>query len=185
MSSDYPVFFRQTALLDINRLIYTVQSNAVRVDGLFLKATNLDASVVRSVTIYAVPSDPLFFGVHNGAANAAVLTDTSQSWEVGELVGRTLVNQTDGSEGEITANTATTVTATLSGGIDNDWDVDDIYNVDAGFAQESIIVEDKGIAPNDYIIIPVQQLAPGAEIWAMASDSDRVNLSPIGGRVFI
>jgi hypothetical protein len=42
-------------------------------------------------------------------------------------VGTFIRNNTDGSAGEITANTANTITATLSGGTDNDWDTHDTY----------------------------------------------------------
>ena len=66
-------------------------------------------------------------GADTGVGNASVLTDSGQSWTTDELVGYTVRNITDGSEGLITANTATVVTATLSGGTDDDWDVDDSY----------------------------------------------------------
>jgi len=66
-------------------------------------------------------------GTHDGLANAAFLTDTSKSFTVNEFRGLIVQNTTDGSEGVITANTATTVTATLSGGTDNDWDISDAY----------------------------------------------------------
>lgn len=68
-------------------------------------------------------------GTHDGAANAATLADTTATFVAGELVGGIVRNITDGSIGTITANTATTVTATLSGGTDNDWDVSDVYQV--------------------------------------------------------
>jgi hypothetical protein len=68
-------------------------------------------------------------GSHDGANNASVLTDTSQSFIVNDLVGLTVNNTTDGSSGIITANTATTVTATLSGGTDDDWDTSDAYTI--------------------------------------------------------
>jgi hypothetical protein len=41
-------------------------------------------------------------------------------------------NLTDGSKGRVTANTATTVTVTLSGGTDNDWDTGDTYLITDG-----------------------------------------------------
>jgi len=68
-------------------------------------------------------------GTHDGADDAAVLTDSSAAWLPDELVGLTISNTTDGSSGTITANTATTVTATLSGGTDNDWDIGDSYTI--------------------------------------------------------
>lgn len=64
---------------------------------------------------------------HDGANNASVLTDSGSTWAVNVLVGRIISNLTDGSSGIITANTATTITATLSGGTDNDWDTSDEY----------------------------------------------------------
>lgn len=67
-------------------------------------------------------------GDHTGSDNQSVLTDSSKNWAVDELVGRTIYNDTDGSSGTITANTANTVTATLSGG-DNDWDNGDTYRI--------------------------------------------------------
>lgn len=69
-------------------------------------------------------------GTHTGSNNASVLTDSTKSWTVDELVGLTVYNVTDGSSGAITANTANTITATLSGGIDNDWDTNDVYAVE-------------------------------------------------------
>ena len=66
-------------------------------------------------------------GTHTGAANAAVLTDSTASFTVDEWVGYTIYNTTDGSQALITANTATTVTGTLYGGGDNDWDASDAW----------------------------------------------------------
>lgn len=68
-------------------------------------------------------------GAHDGAADASVLTDSGESWTTDEHVGYTIYNTTDGSSGIITANTATTITATLHGGTDNDWDVSDAYKI--------------------------------------------------------
>lgn len=73
---------------------------------------------------------------HDGSNNASVLTDSTAEWEVNEFIGRVIINKTDGSRGKITANTATTVTATLSGGTGDDWDTSDVY----AFAKEVSIV---------------------------------------------
>lgn len=70
-------------------------------------------------------NDPI--GKHDGLANASVLTDTTKSFTVNEFVGQSIFNVTDGSSGTITANTATTITATLVGGTDDDWDINDAY----------------------------------------------------------
>jgi hypothetical protein len=66
-------------------------------------------------------------GTHTGANNAATLTDSTQSWTVNELQNDRIYNITDGSNANIVSNTADTVTATLGGGTDNDWDTGDLY----------------------------------------------------------
>ena len=71
-------------------------------------------------------------GQHDGANDASVLTDSGESWTTDEHVGYTIYNITDGSSGIITANTATTITATLHGGTDNDWDLNDDYKIGYG-----------------------------------------------------
>jgi len=70
-----------------------------------------------------------YIGEHTGSDAADTLTDSNAGWETDELVGFTIYNKTDGSSGTVTANTSTTVTATLSGGTDNAWDEDDEYIV--------------------------------------------------------
>ncbi|MDY6987283.1 MAG: cytochrome c3 family protein [Thermodesulfobacteriota bacterium] len=68
-------------------------------------------------------------GRHTGPHNMAILTDSTKSWMPDELVGLTLHNAPDGSKGTVTANTATTVTAILSGGRQNDWDNNETYEI--------------------------------------------------------
>lgn len=71
----------------------------------------------------------LYTGEHTGADDEAVLTDGTKAWTTNALVGFWVYNYTDGSCGTISANTATTVTATLAGGTENDWDTDDVYGI--------------------------------------------------------
>jgi len=66
-------------------------------------------------------------GTDDTSSSAAFLTDTTASWTTNEWVTYVVYNTTDGSSGTITANTATTVTATLAGGTDDDWDSTDAY----------------------------------------------------------
>lgn len=66
-------------------------------------------------------------GTHTGLADAAILTDSTANFP--DLTGVTISNTTDSSSAIITANTLTTVTGTLSGGTDNDWDVSDAYTL--------------------------------------------------------
>ena len=68
-------------------------------------------------------------GTHTGAAEAAVLTDSSQSWTTDEWVGYTIKNVTDSSQALITSNTSTTITGILYGGTEDDWDAADAYNI--------------------------------------------------------
>lgn len=68
-----------------------------------------------------------YYGTHTGSDDAAVLTDSAANWTVNELAGLQIHNKTDGSEIAVDSNTSTTVTGTLAGGTDNDWDKDDEY----------------------------------------------------------
>ena len=76
-------------------------------------------------------------GAHDGANDASVLTDSGESWTTDEWVGYIIKNTTDGSQGVITANTATTITATLEGGTDDDWDTGDAYLISEGLNADS------------------------------------------------
>jgi len=74
-------------------------------------------------------------GTHTDPNDAATLTDANASWTPGELVDQWIHNYGDRdtdynparSYGQIIANTETTVTVALSGGVENDWDTDDPY----------------------------------------------------------
>jgi len=84
-------------------------------------------------------------GSHDGDNNVSILTDSGESWAVNQLVNRTISNTTDGSSGTITANTATTVTATLSGGTDNDWDTNDNYTITPAGLNQAIAQNERAI----------------------------------------
>jgi hypothetical protein len=83
-------------------------------------------------------ANALLSRAHDGANNSAVLSDSQAQFVtrgVRANVGMMLYNLTDGSSGVVTALTETTLTATLTGGIDNDWDTSDVYRIttmDAG-----------------------------------------------------
>ncbi len=85
-------------------------------------------------------------GTHDGPNNSAVLSDSGQSWTTNFYLGDGgtsspgdylqtyyVWNRTDGSGGFATANTSTTFTCTLTGGVDNDWDVGDVYVITNGY----------------------------------------------------
>ncbi|MDF1845090.1 MAG: hypothetical protein P1U77_27055 [Rubripirellula sp.] len=79
--------------------------------------------------IFGGTNQPLPSGQHDDAADSSILVDSTQSWETDELVGRKLFNLTDGSEATIVSNTGTSITASLSNGSDNDWDINDRYQI--------------------------------------------------------
>jgi predicted CXXCH cytochrome family protein len=97
-------------------------------------------------------------GSHTGDDYQAVLTDESAGkpdWPVDSLVGTSIRNNTDGSTGLITANTAKTITATLSGGTDNHWDRHDTYSFENKVAddiQEAFGKSDKHDLGTSYTI---------------------------------
>jgi len=68
-------------------------------------------------------------GTHTGGNNESILTDSTANWQTNAHVGKTITNSTDSSSGVVYANTATTVSAVLSGGTDNDWDTSDAYSL--------------------------------------------------------
>lgn len=68
-------------------------------------------------------------GQHDTGASAATLVDSGESFTDDEFIGKYLFNITDNSFGFITSNDSTSITATLEGGTDNDWDVGDFYEV--------------------------------------------------------
>lgn len=72
---------------------------------------------------------PLSSGVHSGAANAAALTQAAAGWTADELIGKYSFNETDDSIAPITDNAATTITGTLVGGTDNDYDIGDAWSL--------------------------------------------------------
>ncbi len=82
-------------------------------------------------------TDHISLGRHDGANNASVLTDSSASFTASGLIGMTVTNVEDNSSGTITANTATTVTATLSGG--GDWDKGDAYHITGPIRTEAVM----------------------------------------------
>jgi len=81
----------------------------------------------------------LYSGAHDGAGNNADLVDTGRDFTtLGIRIGDIAKNVTDGSQGTITAIVGDTITATLSGGTDNDWDASDTYNILDGAALDLI-----------------------------------------------
>ena len=85
---------------------------------------------------------PLMTGTHKGSDDASVLSDPGADFKscgVDPDVGQLVLNDTDGSSGVVTAVTEDTVTCTLTGGTDNDWDNGDTYIILKGATEDAII----------------------------------------------
>ena len=80
-------------------------------------------------------------------SHATIMEDAGAAWEVDALIGMQIYNVTDVSAAFITDNDADTVTvAALLGGTDNDWDQNDVYEIN-----NSQMVMEKGVAvPTTY-----------------------------------
>ena len=70
-------------------------------------------------------------GAHTGSDGASVLTDGTKSFNTNNLASLIIKNITDGSQGTITSNTSNTITTSggLSGGTDDEWATDDVYQI--------------------------------------------------------
>jgi len=62
------------------------------------------------------------FATQDGGDGAALLTDSTLSLTADQLIGLWVENESDGSFAPVTDNADTTVTGTLIGGTQNDWD---------------------------------------------------------------
>jgi len=88
-------------------------------------------------------------GTHTGSNDSATLEDSGASWGVDKLIGAYVVNKTDGSYGKITDNNTTTVTATLTGGTDNNWDTGDEYVIGGPASVIKWVLLDMGVSEGD------------------------------------
>lgn len=68
-------------------------------------------------------------GTHTGAADQAVLSDSTLGASDDEFIGYTIKNITDGSRALITDNGNTSVTGQLYGGTESDWDTGDVHHI--------------------------------------------------------
>lgn len=70
-------------------------------------------------------------GTHDDSCGVlcTLMTDHQANFLPDYLIGKIIKNITDGSEGVIVTNTATEVTATLTGGTNNKWSDQDVYEI--------------------------------------------------------
>jgi len=85
-------------------------------------------------------------GVHDTGADAETLLDSGEAFPTDQYIGMTLYNVTDSvswptnvSSCVVTDNNGTTMTCILTGGTDNNWDVDDVWAVAPGPYQSGAI----------------------------------------------
>jgi len=99
--------------------------------------THLDAARDANSNIVGLAT-----GTHKGSNNAPVLSVPGADFKscgIDPSVGQLVLNDTDGSEGVVTAVTEDTVTCTLTGGTDNDWDNGDTYIILKGATEDAVI----------------------------------------------
>lgn len=84
--------------------------------------------------VLGLPSEAAEEGAHgmNAGAASAVLTDPAANWVANNLLGLKVYNKTQNAVGTVTANTATTITASMldSAGDPVNWDDGDLYYVE-------------------------------------------------------
>jgi hypothetical protein len=97
---------------------------------------NQDVMVVITEPLYNVRignkfsgGTPDATGQHDGGDDQTILTDSGESWTIDQWIDYYILNIDDGSSGIITDNDAITVTAIMTGGIENDWDDNDDYEI--------------------------------------------------------
>lgn len=148
--------------LAYNNAIGDEESTWMLPEAILVKRFSIQASAAFTVTTEPVVA--LFrkakagsgVGSDDTSTSAAFMTDSGEAFTTNEFVGWTIYNITDGSSGIITANDATTVTATLSGGTDNDWDSGDKYVIGYKLGEVSIPT---GTAIGDVIYCDIANVA--------------------------
>jgi len=104
-------------------------SDAVAVTDLIIPLRELSRALADNLET-TDHDEVVLSGAHTDFNDAAGLVDSAAPFgEVDSLVGHLVRNLTDGSEGFVTTNTSNNVTAPLSGGIENLWDIGDNYEV--------------------------------------------------------
>lgn len=116
-------------------------------------------------------ADSLFLRVAAGDGSSITLIPD-------QFIGYTVYNLTDGSSGLITANTSSDVTADLTGGSDNDWDVNDQYKIVTGkghtlylYSLEADVVLTSWLLPQT-----VGGIADNPEALGIGQDRNTINV---------
>lgn len=114
-----------------------------------------DVAATQGIKVHVITSiGDSVGGTHTAGVHATIMTDDNAHFRIPDgLVGLTIVNETDGSSGVITANTETTVTVlALGGGVTNQWNTDDIYYITgAGYDTEDFDTWEPGFVADTFI----------------------------------
>lgn len=132
-SADVTSWVDQVGTLDLSQITFNSIAQSLPTYDAAEDAVSFDGSSIIGAGSSLTDLAALATGTHDGSANAATLSDSGASFTTDEFVGMEVLNITDGSHGTITANSTSTITATLSGGTDNDWDASDVYAVSNGY----------------------------------------------------
>jgi hypothetical protein len=101
--------------------------NASSVNNITVNGTGVSDVRIYDNRFENIGGDDGLRGTHSGAADVPTLVDASKDWVDDGLVGRSVVNRSDGSFGTIKANTSSIIAVELQGGKENDWDPGDEY----------------------------------------------------------
>ena len=106
--------------------------------------THIDSAEYAITSEGIVPGHPLMVGTHKGADGADVLSDPGADFkscgvDSDDNVAQLVLNDTDGSSGVVTAVTEDTVTVSLSGGSEDDWDNGDVYIILKTGTEDAVI----------------------------------------------
>jgi hypothetical protein len=94
---------------------------------IYFPSTTAGESYLRAVI---TTGTPVATGTHDAATSTTVCTDSGEAWTVNAYTDYLIKNTTDGSQGYIASNTATTITVgALTGGTDDDFDSGDTFEV--------------------------------------------------------
>lgn len=118
----------------INKTVLVFSTAAIANDPTLINKIEYSVSGDTTVANTTITRKVIVSGTHTGANNASILTDSVVVFaDLNEGAIRIdldiVKNTTDLSEGKITAISGNTITATLAGGTDNDWDTSDAYQV--------------------------------------------------------
>ncbi len=115
----------------LDRKIPVFGDTVICEDPAQISAINYSVSGDATVAKTAITRDIVWSGTHTTTNDSATLKNSALDWTKMLIKVDTDIakNITDGSEAVITALTATEITAALSGGAEDDWDIGDTYNI--------------------------------------------------------